>query len=463
MKTIKITTLLVLVAMSYSCQDFEFIPDEVVEIIDVADTIDDETGVVISGWGEESHSVNADPNYDVVFNQTVVNRIDIVLTSSEYQTMQSDLATLASGGSGPGSFSDETPVYVAADFYFDNTKWFEVGVRYKGNSTLYSSYNQGIKKLPLRFKFDKFEDDHPELLDQRFYGFKDLSMSSNYNDESFMREKTAPDLFREFGISAPQTAFYEVWVDQGNGTPIYYGLYTMVEVVHDTMLTTEFGSESGNCYKPDGDGAKFAATGFTLNDFEKKTNESFGDWSDIQALHDVLHSTTRTTNVTQWKTDLETVFDVDGFLKYLAVNNTIQNWDTYANMTHNYYLYNDPANGKITWIPWDNNEAFTSGGGPNSAISFEMNEVTDEWPLISYLTDVPEYRTIYDNYIESFINGVFDPTTIQAKYSNYDALISASAQSEVAGYTFLGNYSNAVTEIKNHCATRNTEANAYLN
>jgi hypothetical protein len=62
-------------------------------------------------------------------------------------------------------------------------------------------------------------------------------------------------------------------------------------------------------------------------------------------MYDYLHASTRTSNPTQWEKDLEPEFDVDGFLKYLAVNTTIQNWDTYGRMTHNYYLYNDPAMG----------------------------------------------------------------------------------------------------------------------
>jgi spore coat protein CotH len=32
----------------------------------------------------------------------------------------------------------------------------------------------------------------------------------------------------------------------------------------------------------------------------------------------------------------------DVFLKYLAVNGIIQNWDIYGLMVHNFYLYNDP-------------------------------------------------------------------------------------------------------------------------
>lgn len=427
-----------------------------------------ENGTGLADWTTASHSNSADPNYDIVFNQDKVNRIDIVLTAEEYQIMQDDLASLsasAGGGGGPGggggSFPDETPIYVACDFYFNNIQWYNVGVRYKGNSSLYSSYGQGIKKLPLRLKFDKFEDEYPEINDQRFYGFKDISMSSNYDDASCMREKTATDLFREFGVPASQSAFYEVYLDEGDG-PVYYGLYTMVDVIFDAMLETQFGSESGNCYKPDGDGAQFSSTGFTLDDFEKKTNEDAGDWSDIQAMYNALHSNTRLTDVEQWKTDLESLFDVDGFLKYLAVNNTIQNWDTYGNMSHNYYLYHDPADDLIKWIVWDNNEALSTG---RNALSFEMNEVNNDWPLISYIVAIDEYRTIYDNYIDQFITSAFESSKMNTQYSEMDVLISASATTELPDYTFIngsGAYTSAVSTLKSHCVSRIAAAETYL-
>ncbi len=430
-------------------------------------------GEGLADWTTETHSNEAVADYSTVFDQSKVNRLDIVLSAEEYATMQSDLAGLAAssggpggggpGGGGGGNFADENPVYVAADLFFNGIQWYEVGLRYKGNSSLYSSYQAGIGKLPLRLKFDKFEDEYPEIKNQRFYGFKDISLSNNYKDASFMREKTATDIFREFGVKAPRSAYYEVYVDAGEG-PTYFGLYTMVEVVFDTMLAEQFGSDSGNCYKPDGEGARFGATGFNLDDFEKKTNEDEADWSDIQELYDVLHAATRTTDGEQWKTDLEAVFDVDGFMKYLAVNNTIQNWDTYGRMTHNYYLYHDPADGLIKWIPWDNNEAFTESG-PQGPLSLGMDEVTDDWPLISYLIAVDDYRAIYDNYVAQFIEGTFEPSKMDAQYSGLNGLISSSATTETAGYTFLngsGNYASAIAEIKAHCVSRNAAAIAYL-
>ncbi|MGD8807508.1 MAG: CotH kinase family protein, partial [Chloroflexota bacterium] len=51
------------------------------------------------------------------------------------------------------------------------------------------------------------------------------------------------------------------------------------------------------------------------------------------------------------------------FLKWLAISAIIQHWDAYGNMSHNYYLYDDPETGQLTWISWDNNMAMSAGIG----------------------------------------------------------------------------------------------------
>ena len=162
-------------------------------------------------------------------------------------------------------------------------------------------------------------------------------------------------------MTSPRTQFYEVYVDYGTG-PIYFGLYTMVEEPDDTLLESQFENNNGNLYKPDGNGARFAAGSFNTEYFIKQSNELDSDWSDIESVFDVLHDNSRITNSVVWRDNLEQVFDVDVFLNYLAVNTVIQNWDTYGRMTHNYYLYGDPNNNNVlTWIPWDNNESLQLG------------------------------------------------------------------------------------------------------
>lgn len=423
-----------------------------------------EEGHDLADWTNATHSNKVSGNYDVVFNQNKVHRLDIVIDESDWEKMEEDLPEVASGGGMGGSFSDQTPVTVPCQVFYNGTQWYQVGIRYKGNSTLNGPYRQGNGKLPLRMDFDYFEDTYPEINNQRFYGFKELSFANNYNDASLVREKVASDIFREAGVAAPQTAFYRIYVDYGEGAK-YFGLYTLVEVVFDQMLESQFGSESGNCYKPDGDAATFASGTWNTEELEKKTNET-SDWSDLESLYNVLNSSTRSSDPEAWKDDLEAVLDVDYFLKWLAVNTTIQNWDTYGRMTHNYYLYNDPANGKIKWIPWDNNEAFMNGkqGG---ALDFTFSGVGNGWPLISYLIAQEEYKNIFDGHVRSFLDNVYTTSNVNDKFSTAHGLISEyviGSEGEESGYTFVNtsSFNSGLSTLQSHTSSRIAAAEAYL-
>ena len=434
----------------------------------------DDTDCEATDWTTATHSNDADPNFAEVFEDNAVKRIDIVVTSSRWQAMLADMTNLygtfgsSGGGGGPGgggtSFSDQDPVFVPAEVFYEGKEWYRVGVRFKGNSSLSSTWSSGNMKLSFKLDFDEFEDDYPQIKNQRFYGFKKLSLKNNYNDKSFLREKVAADIFRNAGLASSHTAFYTVYVDHGDG-PVYFGLYTLVEEVDDTVIDTQFANNDGNLYQPDGDGASIAAGTFTESVFVKETNEDAADWSDIQSLFTALHAGTRTSDATAWRTNLETVFDTDVFLKYLAVNTVIQNWDTYGRMTHNYFLYNNPDNNLLTWIPWDNNEALQTGNREGSLpLNFSGLSAT-QWPLIGYLYANSTYKEQYDIYVEELINGVFDASTMQATYTTYAALIEPYARSETRGYSFLNSsaeFQSAVNTLKTHATQRATAVKAYL-
>src|SRR5689334_4491058 len=199
-------------------------------------------------WSALTHEKRDDPDYTIVFPQQSVNRIDLTIESADWKTMQNDLESKY-GGTSQG-FSSVEPVFVPCTLTFNNTNWYKVGIRYKGNSTLKTSYKNGIKKLPLKFDFDEFEDTYSEIKNQRFYGFKQLAFSNGFDDKSLIREKVVADIFRNAGVRASQTAFYRVYVDYGEGQK-YFGLYTGVEVVDDTVIESQFPEKGGNIYKPD--------------------------------------------------------------------------------------------------------------------------------------------------------------------------------------------------------------------
>ena len=209
------------------------------------------------GWTEDTHDKSADPDYDTVFPDDEVNRLDITISAENWEAMMADMTELygeqntsapsagpgrgrqagggpvndpAGGGrpaggqpeggrpgegvggfGGPG-LEEETdnPIWVESTIKFEDDTWTNVGIRFKGNSSLRDSWGSGDLKMPLKLDFDEFEGEYPEIDDQRFYGFKQLTLSSNYQDESFMRETVAYDVFEDMGVTTPATAFYEV-------------------------------------------------------------------------------------------------------------------------------------------------------------------------------------------------------------------------------------------------------------
>ncbi len=426
-----------------------------------------DTDFEATDWTTATHSKDADPNFEEVFDDTAVKRLDIVITEARWESMLDNMSSLYGTfgvGGGPGDFPDEDPIFVPAAVFYEGQEWYRVGVRFKGNSSLQRSWQDGILKLSFKLDFDEFEDTYPQIDNQRFYGFKKLSLKNNFNDRSMLREKVAADVFRNAGLAVSHTAFYTVYVDHGDG-PQYFGLYTMVEEVDDTVIETQFSDDNGNLYKPDGDAAAFTIGSYDEDEYVKKTNEDEADFSDVENLLAILHDDIRTTDAPTWRANLEAVFDTEVFLKYLAVNTVIQNWDTYGRMTHNYFMYNNPDTDLLTWIPWDNNEALQLGKR-EGALPLDFSGLNSaEWPLIGHLYQDAVYRALYDAYVRETIDGAFNTNAIQAAYTSYSALIAPYATSEVEGYTFLNSSSDfqvAVSELNVHASARAAAVASYL-
>lgn len=425
-------------------------------------------------WSVESHG-DATPNYSIVFPQNEVNQLEITIGQTNWTAIRNNMKTLyggdfgVGGGGPPGSFPTTEPDYVTCTVKFKGKTWNHVGFRLKGNSTLSQAWKSGNYKLPFRLNFDKFEDQYPSVKNQKFYGFKDLSFSPGAKDQSLIREKITADIFRMAGIPAPQTAFYRTSIDFGGGLK-YCGIYCAVELPDDNMCKNQLGEESGNLYKPESKLLSFLQT-----EFEKKNNELLGDFSDVQSFVSSLNNPIRKTDTAQWRSNLEKIFNMDHFTKWLAVNNMIVNWDTYGAMAHNYYLYNHSSK-KLMWLPWDNNEALskspgitgttTGGPGPAPGLSLTMNEVSASWPLIHFVANDAVYFNKYKSHLRNFKNDVFTESNMNSLIETAYSLITPFAigpNGEQPGYTYLtssaaftAEKTNLFNHIKNRIALVNT-------
>jgi spore coat protein H len=440
-----------------------------------------------AGWNESTHGRQTAPDYGRLFAMDKVHELTITIAPERFLQMKADLEAVvrvpfgpfaspggrgsfgpgrAGGrqGGGPPSLTTRDPIYVPVTVGHDRRVWKRVGMRFKGNSSLMATNMSGNGKIPFRLDFDRYEAEFPEIRNQRFYGFRKLTFSSNFGDDSQIREVLATEIFRDRGVPAPRAAFYRVFVDTGNG-PAYWGLYSMIEDPADgAMLDAQFGSRRGNLYKPEGPGADW--TRFVEEGFVKKTNERAADFGDVKKAIDALHVPPN--DPVAWRAGLEAALDVDLFLRWLAVNSSIGNWDAYGAMAHNYYLYADPSlGGRLRWIPWDNNFAFGAGPGagrgfaggpgrfggprrggpPPDAAAFPFpplpggrdmpmpppfgmgtdvlhRQIGERWPLIQRVLADEVYAARYREYLARSLEGLAAPGAIDTRVRELHALIA---------------------------------------
>ena len=357
--------------------------------------------------------------------------------------------------------ADASLSYVPCTVGFDDQIWENVGIRFKGNSTLSSAVRSGTLKYPFHLDFDEFEDAISAVLDQRFFGFDDLSLGNMSIDRSYVRQYVAAEILRSFGVPTPQVAFYQVILDIGSGEQ-FLGLYTMTETPDDAFLEEYFGSSSGNLYKPQGGSANWAS--FDESSFEKKSNQEEADWTDLEAVFEALHASRD--DAAAWRADLEAVFDVDGFLRWLAITRLTGNWDSYGQMPQNYYLYTSP-DGIVHWIPWDLNESFTSRMGASST-SIDLSTTGDNWPLISYVISDPVYQAVYDAYILEALETVFASETVEPLIrETFDAIAPflVDESGNLSPYSFSGTVGSsmaAMEAVVEFAASQNTQARNYI-
>jgi spore coat protein H len=415
------------------------------------------------------------PDYDWVFPENEVKNITIHLSAENWEKIQKDMeyrtvrkfgssttipgATAPQGNGGLDAVPGD-PIYVEASVSQNDFEWKNVGFRLKGNASLAATWRNGIYKLPFKLQFDQFENNYPKTKNQRFYGFKELSFAPSFGDNTFMKEKLLTKIFRESGVLACKIAYYKVNIDFGKGVQ-NCGIYQAIEIVEEHLVENQTNTKPGNVYKPESSFQTFLTT-----QFEKQNNKELANYDDVKAFVTALNSPLRTSNTSQWKSELEAVFNVKGFLKYLAVNNSVGNWDAYGQLTHNHYLVS--INNILNWVPYDLNLSFQMKGGNNrTALTMDMKEVGAKWPLIRYLMDDTEYYSLYKSEVREFV-GKIDPMIIAPQIQKEKSLLApyfTSVAIEKAPFANIqnpGSFERAISDLEKYIAERHISVKTYL-
>lgn len=326
-------------------------------------------------------------DYWTIFDDSQVRRVDISLTSADWQTLWLD---------------PEAKTTVPADAVVFGEKLENIGFRMRGQFSLRMS---GAKK-PWKIDTDFY------VAGQEFHNLKQLMFLNNIGDASMIQEKMAYEAMHFAGIPASNATFVELWIDITDDTqpPEFWGVYTMVERVDKKFLANRFGRDYdyGNLYKAShavrgpmnlvyyGQDITDYPTQNGLYAYGKATNEEQADYSDIIHLMYVIDGVEYETSE-DFAAALEQVLNVDTFLRYMAVVNTLSNWDSYPYTGNNYYLFYNHGTGRFEWIPWDltwedniNHALFTRG----------ESDMVGDAPLYDRVFEVERYRVRYAGYLD---------------------------------------------------------------
>lgn len=317
-----------------------------------------------------------------------------------------------------------------------------VGFRLRGNTSRWAA------KKSFKIAVNSFERGRD------FEGLEKLNINGEHNDPSIMRSKISWDLMRDAGAISSRSNHVELYINNE-----YKGLYIHVEHIDEEFIEERFGNKTGNLYKclwpadldyisSNPDAYKFDNNGRRA--YELKINEEVDDYSDLAHFIDVLNNTPSGS----FESEIEQVFDPYSYMRALAVEVLIGHWDNYGHNMNNYYLYNNPDDGRFYYIPYDLDNTFGIdwfNTGAEWNIYNWFDEGRHPGPLTRRIMEVPKYRDWFTRLVYDLITNYYDPQVIYPRIDGLKSMIEESAERDdyrVYDYGFsISDFHNSYDQV----------------
>jgi spore coat protein CotH len=302
-----------------------------------------------------------------------------------------------------GGFGMEFP-WAHGQLTEDGTTYKEIAIRYKGNAS-YMASARNLKRN-LKVELDRYDSD------QRYHGLKSINFNAGAMDPTRMREALGFAVFRAAGVPAPRTAFAEVTLTvPGKYDKEYLGVYTLIEQVDRTFLKDRFKNNKGVLMKPErGRGMDYLGDDWNRYkaQYQPKHEPSKEEAQRVIGFARLIHKA----DDEQFARQIGSYLDVDEFLRFVAVNALLVNFDSFLSLGHNFFLYLNPDTNKFLYIPWDLDLSFGGfpmmGGTPAQQQDLSlMHPHMGENRLIDRLLAIKEVREKYQKVLKELSDGCF--------------------------------------------------------
>jgi hypothetical protein len=277
---------------------------------------------------------------------------------------------------------------------------------------------EGVKRsLNLSFNFVNKQ--------QRLGGYRTLNLLNGNGDPTFMRAVLYGEIARHY-IPTAKMNYVRVVI---NGED--WGAYINAQQVNSDFTREFFNSTKGVRWKTPGSprgraGMEYLGEAPSLYKrlYEIKTEDTPKAWTDLIHMFRLLNETP----ADKLESALAPILDIDGVLKFLAVEVALANSDGYWTRASDYNIYQDPK-GVFHVFAHDFNEALMEAsfgfGGSSGPLLDPLVAVNDSGkPLRSKLLAVPALRAKYLGYVRDIAEKWLDWRTLEPLVNQYRALLS---------------------------------------
>ena len=246
----------------------------------------------------------------------------------------------------------DTDVEVPAKLTVDGKTYRDVGIHFRGMSS-YMAVGEGSKRS-LNLSLDFIHKD------QNLGGYRALNLLNAHEDPTYLRPLLFLDIAREY-LPAAKANLARVVI---NGES--WGIYDNLQQFNKDFVKEWFGTTQGARWKVRGNPGGQGRLTYLGDDpaaykgiYTIKTKDDPKVWASFINLCKVLNETPPE----KLEHALASILDIDGALRFIALDNTLINNDGYWIRTSDYSIYLD-VKGRFHILPADVNETFVKPGGP---------------------------------------------------------------------------------------------------
>ena len=335
-----------------------------------------------------------------------------------------------------------TDVDVPASLTVDGKTYSGVGVHFRGMSS-YMMVPEG-RKRSLNLSVDLINRK------QRLGGYRTLNLLNSNGDPSFMRAVLYHEIARAY-IPAPKANFMRIVINGEN-----WGIFASVQQFNSEFLKEWFSTTDGARWKVPGSPMGRGGLGYLGDDpssykriYEIKSKDSEKSWAALIKLCKVLAETP----ADKLEAALSPILDIDGTLKFLALDKALINSDGYWTRASDYNIYLDPK-GKFHLVPHDANETLREPEGPGRFRSQSGGNGIDLDPfagaddpnkaLLNKLLAVPSLRLRYLAYMRDIAEKWLDWNKLGKIAQAYHSLIAADVADDTRKLYSTEAFTNAI-------------------